>query len=91
MTPDVEFQLTDMLHSMRPRLVRPNSYAEACEAVALLEAKMATDIKAGQAYAHELLHTSAAQRGEGGFGFRAVASVQTSRCVGMRDLGGRVR
>jgi len=66
MTPDVEFMLGDTMGTLRPRMRRPASYAEACEAVTALEAAMADDAKAGEAYAHDLLHTTPEQRAAGG-------------------------
>ena len=63
---DVEFMLSDTLSLLRPKLVRPATYAEACDAVSAMEARMAQDPRAGEALAHEILHTTALQRAEGG-------------------------
>ena len=42
MSTEVEFALTDTLHRLRPKLVRPASYAEASELVQLLEERVAS-------------------------------------------------
>ena len=65
---DVEFILGDTLTMLRPKMRRPATYAEACEAVAKLEAALATDQKSGESLAHELLHGGGAAGGAGGAG-----------------------
>ena len=52
--------LSDTLNAVRPELVRPKTYAEACEAVAGLEAATASPREV-EALAHELLHPQAGE------------------------------
>ena len=59
-TVDCEFMLSDTLNAVRPELVRPKTYAEACEAVAGLEAATASSREV-EALAHELLHPQAGE------------------------------
>ena len=59
-TVDCEFMLSDTLNAVRPELVRPKTYAEACEAVAGLEAATASPREV-EALAHELLHPQAGE------------------------------
>mmetsp|Transcript_14659 Transcript_14659/g.43575 ORF Transcript_14659/g.43575 Transcript_14659/m.43575 type:complete len:220 (-) Transcript_14659:191-850(-) len=56
---DVRFALHDTLAALRPQLVLPDSYEQACAAVARLETVMADDQAQGEALAHELLHEAA--------------------------------
>ena len=57
---DMDFTLADTLHSLRPHLVRPASYADACVAVRRLQDALAEDQRKGEQLAHELLHNLSA-------------------------------
>ena len=67
-TPEIEFLISDTLSVLRPRMARPATYAEATDRVAAFEAAIAKDARTAEAYAHELLHTSAEQRAAGNGG-----------------------
>jgi len=64
LTIDVQFALADTLQAVRPSLVRPPSYAAACEAVEQLEAAIDEDPRHGSALAHELLHAKTTEAEE---------------------------
>jgi regulator of nonsense transcripts 2 len=62
---DMDFALADTLQLLRPNLVRPSSYADACNAVKRLEDTLAEDPRRGEMLAHELLaHKSAVAAAE---------------------------